>query len=217
MLLFVVPKISGMFSEQNMALPLITRIVVGTSNFFVDYFIYIIPFILLVLWVSYKYNKTPNGKRYFDERKLEIPALRNFYKNTFLTRFSDNMNTMIVSGVPVVHSLEITADIMENTLHKELLVRVSKKVESGVGLSKALYDEDYIPNVLVQMVKIGEETGKMSYVLKNLATFYKRELDTSIDNLVALIEPIMIIGLGLGVGGLVAAILLPMYNLAANL
>lgn len=217
MLLFVVPKISGMFSEQNMTLPLVTRIVIGLSNFVVDYFIYGFPCLIFFLWVCYKYNKTENGKRYFDSRKLEIPLLNDFYKKSFLTRLSDNMNTMITSGVPIVHALEITANVLDNLIYRDMVIRISKKVESGVPFSKALYDEEDIPNILVQMVRIGEETGKIGYVLKNLANFYKRELDNSIDNLISLIEPIMIVGLGVGVGGLVAAILLPMYSLASNL
>jgi type IV pilus assembly protein PilC len=125
------------------------------------------------------------------------------------------MNTMLTSGVPIVRSIDITADIVDNTVYKELLGRVSQKVQTGTAFSKALYEEPLVPNILVQMVHIGEETGELGYILKNLATFYRRELDTSIDSVIGLIEPAMIVGLGLGVGILVSAVLLPMYSLSS--
>jgi type IV pilus assembly protein PilC len=107
--------------------------------------------------------------------------------------------------VPIVKSLDITASIIENRVYKQLLKRVSEKVQLGKSLSKALYEETVVPNILIQMVHIGEETGELGYILKNLATFYRRELDTAIDSVIGLIEPAMIVSLGLGVGVLVDA------------
>jgi type IV pilus assembly protein PilC len=125
------------------------------------------------------------------------------------------MNTMLSNGVPIVKSIDITAAIVENRVYKKLLRRVSEKVQLGKSLSKALYEEPIVPNILVQMVHIGEETGELGYILKNLATFYRRELDNAIDSVIGLIEPAMIVSLGLGVGVLVAAVLLPMYSLSS--
>jgi type II secretory pathway component PulF len=124
---------------------------------------------------------------------------------------------MLTSGVPIVRAIEITADLIENTVHKDLMRRVAKKVQTGTSFSKALYEEPDVPNILIQMVSIGEETGELGYILKNLAVFYKRELDTAIDNIIGLIEPAMIVGLGLGVGVLVSAVLLPMYKLSDSI
>jgi type II secretory pathway component PulF len=123
------------------------------------------------------------------------------------------MNTMLTNGVPIVKSIDITASIVENRVYRKLLERVSVKVQTGKSFSKALYEEPLIPNILVQMVHIGEETGELGFILKNLAVFYQRELENSIDNMIALIEPAMIVSLGIGVGVLVSAILLPMYAL----
>jgi type IV pilus assembly protein PilC len=131
----------------------------------------------------------------------------------FLLRLSDNMNTMLSNGVPIVKSIDITASVVENRVYKKLMERVSQKVQMGKSFSKALYEEPLVPNILVQMVHIGEETGELSFILKNLANFYRRELDNAIDSMIALIEPAMIVSLGVGVGFLVSAILLPMYSL----
>jgi type II secretory pathway component PulF len=119
--------------------------------------------------------------------------------------------------VPIVKALDITAAIIENKIYKEIAYRVSQKVQTGKSLSKALYEEPRIPNILVQMVHIGEEKGELGYILKNLAIFYRRELETSIDTMIGLIEPAMIVALGLGVGVLVSAILLPMYSMSSQI
>ena len=124
------------------------------------------------------------------------------------------MNTMLSNGVPIVKSIDITTSILDNRVYKKLMARVSEKVQTGKSFSKALYEEPLVPNILVQMVHIGEETVELAYILKNLASFYRRELDTAIDSIIGLIEPAMIVSLGIGVGVLVSAILLPMYSLS---
>ena len=217
MMTFVIPKMMAMFTEEGIELPLVTRIIVNISNFFVDYSIYMVPAAIAGFYMFKKWTKTPSGRYAVDSYKLRLPVFKNLFQKIFLTRLSDNMNTMLTSGVPILHAIEITSDTVDNAVHKELLLRVAEKVKNGTVLSKALYEEEYVPNILVQMVRIGEETGELGYILKNLANFYKREVDTAIDSVIGLIEPAMIVGLGLGVGVLVAAILLPMYNLSASI
>jgi type IV pilus assembly protein PilC len=214
MLTFVIPKMAALFQEQGATLPLVTRIVLAISNLFVKYGPITFPLMIVAGWFFYRWSQTDDGRRTLDEIKLKTPAIKSLYKQIFLTRLSDNMNTMLTSGVPIVRAIEITSDLIENTVHKELMRRVAKKVQTGTSFSKALYEEKEVPSILVQMVSIGEETGELGYILKNLAVFYKRELDTAIDNVIGLIEPAMIVGLGLGVGVLVAAVLLPMYSLS---
>lgn len=215
MFIFVIPKMAALFADQGAELPTVTKIVLGISNIFVQYWIIVFPIMILGGWLFYRWMQTEEGKRRVDEIKTQTPVFKSLYQRIFLTRLADNMNTMLSSGVPIVRSIDITSAVVDNVIYKELLVRVSAKVQSGVAFSKALYEEPLVPNILVQMVKIGEETGELGYILKNLATFYKRELDTSIDNVIGLIEPAMIVGLGLGVGVLVSAVLLPMYSLSS--
>jgi type IV pilus assembly protein PilC len=215
MLTFVIPKMSALFADQGAELPMVTKIVLGVSNIFVKYWMFAFPIMIIGGWFFYRWSKTPEGKRKVDETWTKIPVFKTLFQRIFLQRLSDNMNTMLTSGVPIVRSIEITADVMDNTIYKELLYRISKKVQTGTAFSKALYEEPLVPNILVQMVHIGEETGELGYILKNLANFYRRELDNSIDSVIGLIEPAMIVGLGLGVGVLVAAVLLPMYSLSS--
>lgn len=213
MFTFVIPKMAAMFLENGVELPMVTKIVLGISDLFVKYGLITFPLMVIAGWFFYRWSKTEEGARKVDEIKTKVPVMKTLYQRIFLQRLADNMNTMLSSGVPIVRSIEITADVVENYIYRDLLLRVSAKVQSGTAFSKALFDEPLVPNILIQMVHIGEETGELGYILKNLAIFYRRELDTSIDNVISLIEPAMIVGLGLGVGVLVSSVLLPMYSL----
>jgi type IV pilus assembly protein PilC len=217
MLTFVVPKMAALFTEEGAQLPLVTRIVLGVSNIFVHYAPISFPTIGVGIWIFLKWKKTEEGAYAMDELMTQLPVMKTLMQRIFLQRLADNMNTMLTNGVPIVKAIDITAAIIENRVYKELLVRVSQKVQTGTSFSKALYEEKMVPNILVQMVHIGEETGELGYILKNLATFYRRELDTAIDSVIGLIEPAMIVSLGLGVGVLVAAVLLPMYSLSSDI
>ncbi len=213
MLTFVVPKMAAMFAEEGAQLHLVTRIVLFISDLFVKYGPITFPILGISAYLFYRWTKTEDGGFKFDTFLLKTPVVKTLMQKLFLLRLSDNMNTMLSNGVPIVKAIDITASIMENRVYKKLMGRVSEKVQMGKSLSKALYEEPLVPNILVQMVHIGEETGELSFILKNLANFYRRELDNAIDNMIALIEPAMIVSLGVGVGFLVSAILLPMYSL----
>ncbi len=217
MFVFVIPKMAALFAENEAELPLVTKIILNISNFMVAAWPYIIVGSLVGVWFLLKYIKTEEGGYKVDILKTNIPVIKNLFQKIFLARLADNMNTMLTSGVPIVRSIEITSAVVENRVHRDLLIRVSQKVQNGVAFSKALQDEKDVPNILVQMVHIGEETGELGYILKNLANFYKREVDTAIDSVISLIEPAMIVGLGLGVGVLVSAVLLPMYSLSSSI
>ncbi len=213
MLTFVVPKMANMFAEEGAELPMVTQIVLLVSDLFVKYGPITFPILFGLGFWFYKWSQTDEGGYIVDSNLIKVPVLNNLLQKIFLQRLSDNMSTMLSNGVPIVRSIDITTSIVENRVYKQLMGRVSVKVQTGKSLSKALYEEPLVPNILVQMVHIGEETGELAYILKNLSNFYRRELDTAIDSMIGLIEPAMIVSLGVGVGVLVSAILLPMYSL----
>lgn len=217
MLTFVIPKMTALFSESGAKLPTVTVIVVFVSNLFVKYWAATFPTMAVLGFIFYKWSKTEEGSYAIDDFSTKVPVIKTLQQRIFLQRFADNMNTMLTNGVPIVKALDITATVIENKIYKEVAIRVSQKVQTGKSLSKALYEEPRVPNILVQMVHIGEETGELGYILKNLAVFYRRELDTTIDTMIGLIEPAMIVSLGLGVGVLVSAVLLPMYSMSSQI
>jgi type IV pilus assembly protein PilC len=218
MFVVVIPRLSAILTESGEAVPFFTKIVIAASNFFVSYgFILVIGIILFGFWI-WSLSRTDKGKEFIDRTRLSIPAVGNLYRKLYLSRIADNLDTMLVSGIPIVRSIDITSDVVSSRVYKELLKDVADGVKSGLALSASFekYPEQ-IPGIMVQMVKVGEETGSLGQILKTLADFYKREVDDAVDTLVGLIEPIMIVVLGLGVGVLLVSILLPIYNLAGGI
>ena len=123
---------------------------------------------------------------------------------------------MVVSGIPMLKALEITSSVVGNAVYKDILSAAATDVKGGASLSLAISKYHEIPSILVQMVKVGEETGELGNILNTMAKFYQREVNNAVDVIVSLIEPVMIVGLGLGVGVLLASVLLPIYNIASN-
>ncbi len=218
MVIFVIPKMAEMLSQQGQDLPVFTQIILSISNAITGYWYIIVPGLVGSFIMTKRWAETPEGRAYLDIIKLKIPVINNTYEKIFLARLADNLNTMLSSGVSIVNALEITAEVVDNYVYEQLILRVSEKIQNGSSLSQALYEEKgKIPNIMIQMVKIGEETGELGYMLKNLSRFYKQEVERAIDNMVAMIEPIMILGLGAGVGILLSSVMMPMYNVATGI
>lgn len=217
MTIFVIPKLAEMLTSQGQELPWMTQLILNFSQFIIDYWWAIIPILAVLGYYLALYMRTPEGRAYFDTMKIRIPLASTLYKKLYLSRFADNINTMITSGVPIVQSLQITSELVDNYVFKKIFERVAEKVKDGKLLSISLADEELIPNIMVQMTRIGEETGELGYMLSSIAKFYKRELEQTIDSTIALIEPIMIVVLGASVGILMASILMPIYNIATSI
>ncbi|KKQ45759.1 MAG: Type IV pilin, partial [Candidatus Yanofskybacteria bacterium GW2011_GWC2_37_9] len=218
MFTIVIPKLSSIILDSGQEIPFYTKIIIAISNLFVHYGFFVLIFLVLMgIWV-WRLSYTEKGKVYLDSLKLSMPAVGNLYKKLYLSRITDNLNTMLVSGVPIVRAIDVTAEVVGSRVYRELLEEVANGVKSGLALSVAFTKyKEQIPGILVQMVQVGEETGSLGVILKTLTDFYKREVDDAIDTLVGLIEPVMIVVLGLGVGMLLVSVLMPIYNLAGGI
>ena len=214
----VIPKLSSIILDSGQPAPFFTQVVIFISDLFVHYgFFALIALVLLGIWV-WRLSSTEKGKIYLDSLRLSTPAIGNLYKKLYLSRITDNLNTMLSSGVPIVRAIDITADVVGSRVYKEMLAEVADGVKSGLALSVAFEKHpEQIPGILVQMVQVGEETGSLGTILKTLTDFYAREVDGAVDTLVGLIEPVMIVVLGLGVGILLVSVLMPIYNMAGSI
>jgi len=217
MLVVVIPKISGMLKDSGQAIPIYTKVVLGISSFFINYGVFLLVAIVIAGFFVWRYLTTETGKISFDNMKITIPFVKNIYSKLYLSRIADNMNTMLISGIPMVRGLDLTADVVDNLVFKKLLQKTVEDVKGGSSVSSALEKHEQIPGIFVQMVKIGEETGQLGNILKTLSNFYRREVTNSIDSIVSLIEPAMIVLLGLGVSFLMAAVLVPIYSISAGM
>ena len=217
MLVVVIPKLSAIILETGQDLPFYTKAVIGVSNLFINYGLIMAAALAVALFALWRYTRTERGLRFFAQFSLSLPYIGMLYKKIYLARIADSLSTMLAAGITVVRATEVAAAVVGNDIYKSLLIHTAQDVRTGAPLSLALgkYAE-FIPGILIQMVKVGEETGELPGILETLAKFYKREVDNAIDTVIGLIEPTMIILLGVGVGGLMVSILLPMYDIASS-
>jgi type IV pilus assembly protein PilC len=217
MFTMVIPKISMIIVEAGGEIPIYTQIILGISNFLVDYGFILLGVLVVLGFILYKYVTTTGGKIALDQFKLSIPYINSLYRKLYLSRLADNMNTMLVSGIPIVRALELTADVIDNNIYKNIIQTSAEEVKGGKSLSDSLStDPDNVPGIVVQMIKVGEESGEVGSILKTVAKFYVREVETAVESLVSLIEPAMIVFLGGSVALLLASILIPIYSIASS-
>jgi type II secretory pathway component PulF len=217
MLTMVIPKISAILKDSGSAIPVYTQVVIAISDFLVHYGFYFIIAMVIGAFFVYRALQTDSGKLFFDSFKLKIPYLGNLYSKLYLSRIADNFSTMLVSGVPVVEAVEITASVVGSATFETILLQAGDEVKGGATISDALGKHSEIPGIMTAMIKVGEETGELGNILSTLAKFYRREVNNAVDTLIDLIEPLMIVMLGLGVGTLLASVLIPIYNLAGSI
>jgi len=217
MLTMVIPRISQILVESGQEIPLYTKIVIGLSDFLVSYGFFILIALVVAGVFGYRSLETPTGKLFFDSFKLDFPYLGDLYHKLYLSRIADNFATMLVSGVPVVEAVEITGSVVGSATYERVLRETGEAVKGGSSISDAFGQHPEIPGIMTAMIRVGEETGELGNILNTLAKFYRREVTQAVDTLVDLIEPLMIVLLGLGVGTLLASVLIPIYNLAGSI
>ncbi len=215
MFTLIIPKIAAIITDSGQEIPLYTKVVIGISSFLVHDGIFLAALLAIGAFFLVRYIRTEAGAYAFDSFKLSVPYVGELYRKLYLSIISDNMHTMIVSGIPMLRSLEITSAVVGSRIFENILNESMVAVKGGSSLSTAFSQYPEIPGILVQMIKVGEETGELGNILNTMAHFYQREVMNAVDTLVDLIEPVMIVLLGLGVGVLLASVLLPIYNLAS--
>lgn len=214
MLTTVIPSVSSILLESGQALPFYTRLILGVSSFFVSY-----GFVLLILvgiggLALWRFSKTERGRFVLSQFKLRIPAVGGLFRALYLSRIADNLHTQLSAAIPILDALETTADIVDNAVYEAALASAIESVKAGSSISLAFEQSGVIPGMMVQMIRVGEESGETPAILATLARFYQKEVQNSMEVLLSLIEPALIIVLGLGVGFLLAAVLVPIYSIA---
>ncbi|MFC1662811.1 type II secretion system F family protein [Patescibacteria group bacterium] len=215
MMIFVIPRLTEILTESGGELPATTKILIGTSSFMQNFW-WVLLLIVVGIVAGYRsLSRTNQGKEIIDKAKFKIPIFGNIFKKIYLVRFSRSLSTLVVSGIPMTQSLEIVADVIGNSVYRDLTRKTIKEVEAGKSISTVFAESEYVPPILTQMLYVGEQTGKLDLVLDKLSEFYSRELENTVANLTSLIEPIIMVVMGLGVAMLVMAVILPIYNLSS--
>ena len=216
--LFVIPQLTEVLKEGDAQLPWITRVVIAATDFLRKWYWLVFLVIILAVLAVYRFAKTESGKKFFDRNLLKVPLLGGFLKTLFLSRFALNLSTLISGGLPIVRALEITSDVVGNDVYKNIIIETKNEVRKGEAISVVLQRYSrYVTPLFYQMIVVGEKTGTLDSTLKNVVSFYEADVDRNLDQFVKLLEPIMIIVLGLVVGGLMAAVLMPIYSFSGSM
>ena len=214
MMVFVIPNITSILTESGAALPFATRMLIGVSSFFVHFWWLVIAGIAGGFAAFRFYIKTANGRLQWDWLKIHLPLFGQIFRTVYLVRFTRSLATLLVGGVPITRSLEVVADVVGNAVYRELILATMRSVRDGNPLAMLFLESPIMPIAVSQMINIGEQAGKLDDVLQRLTSFYNREVEHHVANLTTLIEPIVIVIMGVGVGFMIAAIILPMYQAA---
>ena len=215
LMVYVIPNLTSMLTESGVELPLATRIIVGLSNFLSDYLILIVLVLVGIVMAIRYYVKTEIGRYQMDMIKLRMPIFGRLFQYIYLVRFTRSLSTLLKGGVTITRSLEIVSKVVGNVIYRDLILETLNSINDGNPFSTVMEASEDIPKMVPQMIAIGERTGRIDSVLDKITDFYMRESDAMLANLSALMEPLIMVVMGVGVGIMVAAVLMPMYNMAS--
>lgn len=217
MVFFVMPKLLGLYKESGVDLPLPTKIMIGFAGFMTGYWWAILLAVIIFGVTIRRYLKTPEGKLFFDKLLLRLPIMGKVTSLVIMTNFTRTFGLLISSGLSILESIKIVSDISGNQVYRGSLDIAYKGVERGLTFSSQLLGLPVFPKIIGQMAKTGEETGKLDEIMTKIADYFEAESDNSLKNITTLIEPIVLVVLGVGVGFLVVSIILPIYQLTTNI
>ncbi|MDZ4661601.1 MAG: type II secretion system F family protein [Pseudomonadota bacterium] len=213
-MVFVIPKFKEMFSSKGKDLPELTQMVINLSEGFLSYW-WLIIFVGALIWVTFiQYINTSNGRKVFDHFSLRIPILGSIIQKGCIARFSRTLSTLLASGIPVVEALDVSAKVVNNNDIEVAIMESKESILKGRSIAEPLIKHPIIPNMVSQMISIGEQTGSMDSMLAKVADFYEEEVDVSVAGLSTLIEPILMVVLGVIIAVLVIAMYLPIFSMA---
>jgi len=213
MMAFVVPKMTEMYADMGGQLPIATRILIGLSNFTRGTWFITIPLIIGAIYLFKRWIKTAPGRLWWDRFKLNVPIFGRLNRLVAVGRFGRTLSTLLSSGVPVLTSLEIVRTIVSNEVMAKVIDDARVAVREGDSLASPLKASGEFPPMMTHMISIGEKTGQLESMLKNVADSYDAEVDAKVSTLTAVLEPILIVAMGLMVGFLVVALLMPMLQM----
>lgn len=214
---FVLPKLTSVLEEQGGELPAVSKGLIAFTHFFDQYWwLVIVGLIALVMGIKF-FISTTIGRYEWDKLKIQLPILGPISKKIYLARFARNLSTLVVGGIPIIKALQIVAEVINNQIYRDILYSTVTKVTAGQPISEGISQyPEHFPVIVSQMVRVGEQTAQLDDIMAKLAFFYEKEVDAQISTLTTLLEPIIMVILGVGVGLLVAGVLLPIYNMAST-
>jgi len=217
MMIFVIPQLTVLYQNLNIPLPFTTQVMVSISNFTITFWPLVIGMIALIVIAINRWSKTESGRLILDSTSLRFPVFGPLIKKTLMAEFSRTFGLLVGAGTLVVQSLRESADTTGNVIYKNAILEISKRVEKGITIGDAMGAFEIFPPILIQMVKIGEQTGKLDESLIKVSEYFEREVDGTVKTLTTAMEPFIMIILGIGVSFLIISIITPIYNLTSSI
>ena len=214
---FILPKLTMMIKELGVPIPWYTQIIMNLGDFMSSYWWAVLLMIIAAAGGAVFYAKSEDGRREWNHLQLKIPVIGTLLRYVYIARFADNLSALLTSGIPVVRALHIVSDVVGNSVYQAIILRAADEVKTGKTISSVFSRSTDIPPIVSRMLMIGEETGKMTFVLDSTSRFYSQEVDNITRNMTSLIEPILIVFLGIGVGILVVSVIMPIYNITGSI
>jgi type IV pilus assembly protein PilC len=213
----IIPKLTVMIKELDAAVPWYTNVLIKTGDFMVNYWWAVLVLIFgFIAGIAY-YLNTPEGKKEWDQIKLKLPIMGTLFRYVYITRFSENLAVLLAGGIPIIKALTIVSAVIGNSAYEELLLRTAENVKRGETMSDILRRSPLFPPMVSHMIKIGEDSGQVDAVLGHITKFYSQEVELMAKNMSTLIEPVLMIMIGLGVGFMAVGVLMPIYNIAGQI
>jgi len=214
---FIIPNLSKMIKELGTVVPWYTQLVMNMGDFMQSYWWVILVGVIGIIGGCIYYIRTDSGRHEMDKIKLELPVIGTIFRDLYISRFGENLAVLLAGGIPIVQAIRTTSDVIGNSFYRELLLQASDEVKNGGDMSAVFRQSTLMPPMVSQMVKIGEDSGQLDSVLNHIAKFYEQETEMMTKNLSTLIEPVLMIVIGIAVGFLAFAVLMPIYDIAGQI
>jgi type IV pilus assembly protein PilC len=218
MMIFIIPKITSVFTEYQVTLPLATRILIGASDFLAHQWLVSFLGLGALIFIFKKILKTKKGKLFFQAIALHMPIFGPIIKKINLANFARTTSSLLKTDIMIVNAFQITAKVLGNLHYRQAILEISEEIKKGGQINEVIkrYPQ-FFPPMVTQMIMVGEQTGEITNILEDLAVFYEEEVDQIMQNLPSIIEPVLILLLGVGVGGVAIAVIMPMYSLSSSI
>lgn len=214
---WILPKLTQVIKDLDVEIPWYTHLMIKIGDFMQAYWWAVLVVIFALIGAMIYYARSEDGSKEWDRIKLHIPVVGQLFQYVYITRFAENLSVLLKGGIPIVRALIVVGDVVDNIVYKNIILKAAQDVKVGGEINKEFFRHEEFPPMVSSMIKIGEETGRLSEILEDVARFYNAEVDQITRNLSSIIEPILIVVLGIGVGVLVFSVLLPIYNIAGQL
>ena len=213
---FILPKLTGLFSDSGVQLPASTRLLIAISNFFVNDWYILIGLIVISVGSIIGVGRTVNGRYFLDSLKIRIPVLGGFLKKSYMARFTSSFASLAQAGIPVLDVFKTLRGVMGNTVYEREIDKIAADIENGIKVSMAIRKSKYFPGMIAQLVSVGEQSGDLAGIFKVLGDFFEKEVDAMAKNLSTILEPVIMIVMGTVIGFVLVSVLQPIYGLVNN-